>query len=485
MKNGLILTVLVVLTAAACSDSSSNRTSVPPPVVTPDPEVVVVGPIAGFGSVIANGVEFDTAAAILTMDDEPATVSDLRIGMVVSIHGTIGTATEAARASEITFVDDAEGPISSIDWAARRLIVMGRTILVDELTVFEDATFDTLAAGNVVQVSGLWRNQERVQATHVHRIANMYAAGMTMEVKGVISGLDVGNQRFNIGTQSCDYSAATLDLGDADLADGLYVEVSSTTPIAGGDMQLNRIRARDRDRGRYRLCAADCDFELVGYVTSFVSETEFEVDGQTVTTTPSTVYVNGTVNSLALDVKLAVEGTLNEAGVLVAERIVFHLPSLVEIDADVEEIDSQNEVVTILGIDVQTNEFTLFRDHTTAGRQEFGFDDLATGDRLKIRAVLDAGSVVAARLERDSPDDEVTLKALVESAERPSIILLGVTVTSDENTIFQNEAHVVIDVETFFALVDLDSLVRTEGVYNGSSILASKMFLRECANDCL
>ena len=485
MKNGLILTAAVVLTAAACSDSSSNRTPVPLPVDTPDPEVVVVGPITGFGSVIANGVEFDTATAIVTMDDEPGTVADLRIGMVVSIHGTIGTTTEAARASEITFVDDAEGPILSIDRAAGSFVVLGRTILVDELTAFEDATFETLAAGNVVQVSGLWRSQERVQATHVHRIANAYAAGMTMEVKGVISGLDIGNQRFNIGTQSCDYSAAMLELGGADLADGMYVELSSTTPIASGNMLLNRIQARNQDRDRYRLCADDCDFELVGYVTSFVSPTEFDVDGQPVTTTPSTVYVNGTVDSLALDVKLAVDGALDAAGVLVAEQIVFRLPSLVEIKADIEAIDSGSQAVTVLGIDVQTNEFTLFRDHSTAGPQNFGFDDLAVGDRLEIRAYLDAGSVVAARLERDSPDDEVTLKALVESVERPSITLLGVTVTSDQNTVFQNEARQVIDADTFFALVELDSLVRTEGVYDGSSITASKMFLRECANNCL
>jgi hypothetical protein len=484
MKTSRIFTGLVLMVAAACGDSDPNRVPTPLPVVTPD-DVVVIGPITGFGSVITNGVQFDTASATVMMDGEPGIVSDLRVGMVVAIRGTIGTTTDAARASEIAFIDDAEGPVSSIDRAAGSFILLGRTILVDELTVFEDVTFETLAAGNVVQVSGLLRSQERVQATHVHRIADAYAAGMTMEVKGVISGLDIGNQRFNIGTQSCDYSAAVLELDGADLADGMYVEVSSTTPIAGGDMLLNRIRARDRDRDRYRLCAADCDFELVGYVTSFVSATEFDVDGHPVTTTSSTVYVNGTVDSLALDVKLAVDGTLDAAGVLVAEQVVFRLPSLVEIKADVENLLAGYGLVRLLGIDVQTNEFTLFRDQTTAGPREFGFDDLAIGDRLEIRAVLDAGSVIAARLERDSADDEVTLKALVESVEQPSIILLGVTVTSDENTVFQNAAHVVIDADTFFALVDLGSLVRTEGVYDGTSILASKMFLRDCVNSCL
>ena len=108
MKNGLILSGLILLLAAACSDSGSDTAPTPLPVVTTD-DVVVVGPISGFGSVIANGVEFDTAAAIVTIDDEPGAISTLRIGMVVSIRGTIDITTGAARASEITFVDDAEG----------------------------------------------------------------------------------------------------------------------------------------------------------------------------------------------------------------------------------------------------------------------------------------------------------------------------------------------------------------------------------------
>ena len=483
MKNGLIITALVVLIAAACSNSNSNSTPVPLPVGADD--VVVVGPITGFGSVIVSGVTFATTSVTVTMDDEPGDMSGLRLGMIVSIAGTVDPGTGLAQASEISFVDDVEGPIMSMDRVANSFVVLGRTVFVDELTVFENATFENLEVGHVVEVSGLWRHQQQLQATFVHRTALQFEAGMTMQVKGEISDLDIGEQRFRIGTQWCNYSAAMMELGGTELANGMYVQVSSTAMIQNNQMMAIAVQARDRDRDRHRLCADDCYFELVGYVTAFVSATEFEVDGQPVTTTSSTVYVNGTVDTLALDVKVAVDGTLDEAGVLVAEHIVFHLPSLVEIEADVEALDSENEVVTVLGIDVQTNAFTLFRDHTTSGPQDFGFDDLATGDRLEIRAVLDAGSVIAARLEREVPDDEVTLKALVESVERPSIVLLGVTVTSNENTVFQNAAHVEIDADTFFALVEPDRIVRTEGTYDGASITASKMFLRECLNNCL
>lgn len=484
MKNGFTLTMLVLLLAAACSDSSSNRAPVPAPVVDTD-DVVVVGPITGFSSVIANGVEFDTAATTVTMDDQPGTVSDLRIGMIVSIGGTIDSDTGLAQASEISFIDDAEGPIASIDMAVGSFVVLGRTVFIDELTVFENASFEDLEVGHVVEVSGLWRLQQQIQATFVQRTALQFAAGMTMQVKGEISDLDIGQQRFRIGTQSCDYSAAMLELGGADLANGMYVQVTSTAMIQNGHMLANMVQARDRDRDRYRMCAGECLYELIGYVTAFNSANDFEVDGQAVTTTFDTIYVNGTVDTLALDVKVSIDGTVNDAGVLVADRIVFHLPSLVQIKGNVDAFDVDNEIVTVLGIDVQTNEFTLFRDHTTSGPPTFGFADLAIGDRLEIRAVLDAGSVIASRLERDDADGDVTLKALVESIDRPSITMLGVSVASDDNTVFQNAAHVEIDADTFFALVEPGSLVRTEGVYDGTSILASKMFLRVCTSTCL
>ena len=484
MKLRWILAAFLGLLGAACGDSSSDTTPLPPPAGDTS-NVVVAGAITGFGSVIVNGIEFDTGAATVRMDDRPGTVADLRVGMVVSVGGTTDARTGLARASNITFADDAEGPISSIDREAARLVVLGRTFLVDELTVFDGVTLEDLAVGNIVQVSGLWRSQERIQATHVHRVAHAYAAGMTLEVKGAITGLHAGNQRFNIGAQACDYSAAALELAGADLANGMYVEASSTKQLAGGVMLLNRVQSRDQHRHRHQLCAGDCSFDLVGYVTTFVSPTEFTVDGQPVTTTPATVYVGGTAATLALDVKVSIRGELDASGVLVADEIVFHLPSLVEIAGDVEALDSASRAVVVLGITVATNELTLFRDPTATGpAREFDFDDLAAGDRIHVRAVLDAGTVIASRLEREPPDANVILKALVESVDRPGITLLGVTATSDANTTFQNTAHVEISADTFFSLVEPGRLVRVEGLYDGASIKASKMFLRDCINTC-
>ena len=481
MKRALIFTSLIALTLAACGDSDSFVATGSPASTTTD--VVTVGPITGFGSVVSNGIHFDTNGATIMVNGDPGTLSDLRVGMMVAIKGTVDDDTGAARAREIHFAADMIGPVTSVNRDNGTFVMFERTIVVDELTVADGNSLDALAAGHVVQVSGQYRSQNKIQATHMLRVANAYQVGMQMQVRGEIEDLDVGNLRFRIGGQNCDYSAAALDLGGADLANGLFVEVTSTTPMVGGDMILDRIQARDRDRDRDQLCDSDCDFEVEGYVTTFVSATEFEVDGQAVTTTGTTVYVNGTVDSLALDVKLAVDGTVNADGVLVAERIVFRLPSLVEIDADIEAIDTAAGSVTLMGIEVQTDDMTLFRDHSAAEVVDFGLDDLVVGDRAEIRACIDGDTVVATRLERDDADDGVTLTAPVESVDRPSITLLGVVSTSDLDTVFQNTAKEVIDADTFFGTVEPGSLVKNEGALSGGAILADKMFLRACSED--
>jgi len=468
---------------AACSDSDSVVVG-PPAASTTD--VVTIGPITGFGSVVAHGVRYDTSSTTVLVNGQPGSLSDLRIGMMVSIRGTVDDDTGAASASEIRFAADIVGPVTSVNRDNGTFVMLGRTIVVDELTVADGDSLDALAAGHVVQVSGQYRSQERIQATHVRRIANEYQAGMQMQIHGEISDLDVGNLRFRIGGQFCDYSGAALELGGANLENGLFVEATSAVPVAGGDMILDRIQAHDRDRDRDQLCDSECEFEVEGYITTFVSATEFEVDGQPVTTTGSTVYVNGTVDTLALDVRVAVDGTVDADGLLIADRIVFRLQSLVEIDADIEAIDTVAGSVTVLGIDVYTDDMTMFRDHSAVGVIDFGLDDLVVGDRAEIRACIDGDTVLATRLERDDPDDGVSLMAPVDSIDRPSITLLGVVSTSDQDTVFQNTVKEIIDADTFFGLVEPGSLVKNEGAWSGSAILADKMYLRVCSEDsCL
>ena len=77
--------------------------------------IVSQGTITGFGSVIVNGVRYDTSNATFTIDGSPGTESDLAVGQVVVVSGTINQAGTEGTAASVDFDDAVEGPIESID----------------------------------------------------------------------------------------------------------------------------------------------------------------------------------------------------------------------------------------------------------------------------------------------------------------------------------------------------------------------------------
>ena len=50
--------------------------------------VTSTGTITAFGSVFVNGVEFSTSGATIVRDGNPATETNLRVGMVVTVNGS-------------------------------------------------------------------------------------------------------------------------------------------------------------------------------------------------------------------------------------------------------------------------------------------------------------------------------------------------------------------------------------------------------------
>jgi hypothetical protein len=113
-----------------------------------------VGVITGFGSVIVNGTKFESDGAEIDTDDSAdASESDLEVGMIVTIIGAVGADGIDGKASRIEYRAKAEGPIDAIDLAGNSLSVLGQIFFVDDLTRFEEAGFETLMIGDVIEIS--------------------------------------------------------------------------------------------------------------------------------------------------------------------------------------------------------------------------------------------------------------------------------------------------------------------------------------------
>ena len=113
MKNikWIILSILFTL-AASCGGGSSGGNSGGNTPVDPTPPVggigrtgIAIGPISTFGSVIVNGVRYDTSSATFSVNGLSGSQDDLRVGQVITVSGSIDDNGVDGNADEVNFDD--------------------------------------------------------------------------------------------------------------------------------------------------------------------------------------------------------------------------------------------------------------------------------------------------------------------------------------------------------------------------------------------
>jgi hypothetical protein len=138
-----------------------------------DAEIGLVGVITGFGSICVNGVEvaYDARTSIASADGS----SELAIGQVVAVHAVAEAAVNPKgnalqlRAERIQILEPALGRPSGFVPATGRLQVGAQRVQLDEATVLEGVSRQTLAAAAALRVSGLARADGTLHATRIER----------------------------------------------------------------------------------------------------------------------------------------------------------------------------------------------------------------------------------------------------------------------------------------------------------------------------
>ena len=461
----MLLAISLSAMLSGCSGGGGDGGSSTTPGTTPTSSattgaVVSTGPITGFGSVILNGIEFDTTQAEIRVEDQVVREDELRIGMRVAVEG-VRDNNGVARATRVVFRKNVEGLIDRLDVVNNTLVVLGQTVLVDSVTVMEDRAsssalaLSTLAAGQFVEVSGLVDANGTILATRIERKTGFIAGVTEVEVRSTLSSLDTNARIFMLGPLTVDFRTATV-VGL--LSNGVFVQVRGrqTTP---GSIIATRVTVEDPTVSG----AAGTKIEVEGFVTAFTSATVFRVNGQAVTTTAQTVLENGTVTDLAQNARLEVEGQLDTNGTLVAEKISFRRRNggNVRIEADVEAVTTTT--VTLLGLVVRVDTLTQFKDDM-GGERNFRFDRIRLGGHLEIRGVIDAqGNIVATRLHR-RPTTEVVLQGPVDSISPPNLVIRGVGIRTNAATVFKDFSPTGTTAAQFFAVLRSGTLVKVKGV---------------------
>jgi hypothetical protein len=457
----LLLTIL----AAGCSGGGGEQRLDAPASPT---DMLAYGAVTAFGSVFVNGVRYDTVDADFTIDGRPGTQADLAVGDVVLVAGSLDTGSTTLGTAETVVFDDAvEGPIGSIDLANDSLVVLGQTVRISAATSFDGSiplgSLAGLSVGDIVEVSGFRSSTGSIEATRLQRRL-LVPAPFELETTGIVSNLDSVGKRFNINALPVDYSAAMLqDFPSGAVANGDLVEVRGTNLGASGELIATRVELV----GENVPGETGDRVEVEGFITRFVSATDFDVAGLGITTTSATVFEGGVAADLGLDIKVEAEGALSASGILVADKIDIRRAEAVRITALVDFVSLAASSFVTLGITVRIDSLTRMEDKSAADVERFTLADLNAGDYVEVRGTefpAASGEVLAARVERDDPEARTELRGFIEVIAEPSFTILGVGVTTDGATVFTDETGTVISAAQFFAALSPGSLVEARGI---------------------
>ena len=436
-----------------------------------------IGPVARFGSVIVNGVDYDDTGIDNTnfFDGHGRTKANLMAGMMVAITGTINGA--SGTADNITVLRHVDGPMddNGVDLATNRLKVMGQDVVVDASTVFDNgvtnlADLRTLQGANVnhpeLEVHGSADNNGVIHATFIHKWADDRVAGRDVQVRGTVAGPPTATT-FVIGRKTVDYSGAPGGLPAGVIA-GSFVEVKGTLGALDNALVATLVKLEDATGGQPFGSRA----EVEGYVNRVVTpDTSFEMIGpngiQTVTWTGTTPITGGTGADIRAGVKVEVEGTRKVGGALAAMKIEIRRANNVRMESKATSVTAVS--LTVFGKTVKVNALTQYKDSSSINLRTFGQANILVGDSLEVSAFLDnttvPPSIVATRVERIGAlaVDRRILQGPADSflPGGPDLFILGIDVLGGTAVFLSTDETPLTQAQFFQVLADNQAAGKT------------------------
>ena len=367
-----------------------------------------VGVITGFGSIYVNGVKFDTSKVSHKIDGKDALETELSVGDVVTITGTINADGVTGTATAVSSDDELEGYVLDVSGlgidGTGEMNVMGQRVIITADTRFEGnettiLAITDLAANDIVEVHGFSDGAGLVTATRIET----KDSDEDVEVKGLVNSLNTVAMTFKLGELTVDYSTA----GEIpeNLADDLYVEAKTTQPLSGTTMIASKVEIEDDgDKG------IDGDegeeIEVQGMVSD-ITETSFRFNGTLVEFASLEIDDDFNLATLTEGMMITVEGYIDANGNFVVEEIEDEHESEDEVQGYVT-FKTETSVTINDGVEdmtfIITNETRMIDEQDSTKLHYFSLADLNTGEYAEIEYYIDeanGNAKVATELERE------------------------------------------------------------------------------------
>lgn len=417
--------------------------------------ITAAGTITGFGSIFVNGIEFHTGSSSISIDDNPGIESDLALGMVVTVTGTVNPDGRTGTATTVRFDDEVQGPIGSApvdptgDGVIKQFTVLGVAVSVERTsTVFDNGvSFDTLAQGDFVEVSGFAGPGGVLNATRIEGKGTFVQGVSEIEIKGLAG--NVSGTTFDVGGFSVDTSAADLSgVPGGVVTNGMQVEVKGT--LSGTAIAASLVKQDDG------LFDDNLDkVSLEGIIAGYVDDSNFQISGQSVDASGAVFSPANLV--LADGIEVEVEGPIVN-GVLVAIKAEARGGNI-KVEATVQGKTGNTLTLAFIGgsVDVNVDSQTSLRDDNGS----INLADISAPDFLEIRASINGNNIITAdEIRRPGSAGDDILQGPASSCDGSTVTVLGVDFDLlNGTTSYQDQFdNTIANASAFCAAVNSGSL---------------------------
>jgi hypothetical protein len=329
----------------------------------------VQGTITGFGSVIVNSTKFDDSAASVYLDDVQLSSSDLRVGMVANINGSVDSGGTSGRASRIDVWSIARGLVVPSAVTASGFSMVGMQFSTDSATSFEGiANLAAITRDTPLAVWGVQTSADALswRATRVKVLpalpATIVSTGLFFASTQMLNGMRCRGDAVN------------------GVADRQLLRVEGVFDSSTGVLAVSKATAMGADQ---RIASSGL-VELEGVVTAFTNAARFAVG--TVTVDASAAVVRGVSQSLGANSAVEVLGRLQN-GVLIASQLEIKGSSAAV------QVDITGVVESFGGLD----EFKVRGQECDASKAEVlsgSLANLRVGTKVRVRGTSDGGETL-------------------------------------------------------------------------------------------
>jgi hypothetical protein len=410
--------------------------------------------------VFVNGKRFDTSTATFTVDGQPGSQNDLKLGMTVTASGSFNGNQRSA--TTVRQKDAVEGLVQSVAADGLSLVVLGQTVQIDNTTIIDNnipgQDVRNLVAGiDAVEVNGHIRPNGVIQATFIEKKP---VGTVTPEVRGYVSGHNDAARTFSIGALTVNYATALINdmpTPSGSNWNGLLVEAKGTV-FSATTTTLTATKVEPEHLG---VGSQVDELEVEGFVTQVLGPGDFFIGNTHVQTTSATEFRGGTIDEIVLGAKLSTEGRLAN-DILTAKHVKFH--ASVRLEGNATLSGNALTLAGLPGVTISVNSQTELRE----GGNMITLSDL-NGHHVRVRGrVSGTSAVIATRIELRSPDNDVDLQGPVQSISGNVIVILGVPVDTGTINQFESVSGTSMSRAGFFAAVSVNSLVKVKGELSGT-----------------